>query len=239
MRGINGFRQLIENIHYFVQERNRRKIQLEIWIMFVATYQNIRELPEFVRLAHQLGVDFVEGKFLCAYTPDMWTQSLVYHRNLCNRMFEEAEKVAKELGIKLHLPAYFDLSLTRAQMDKGEFLDSCREPWEYIYVTNEQTVRACCCNMSIMGDLEKTGLDEIWNGKEYQGFRQHLSSDKKQYVCRFCFLNYLYADVNNVCSHLIDIKPHYDELGISETIHRPDKPELETVIADFINSEGN
>lgn len=237
MRGVNALDRLIENIRHLVNERNRKRNPLNIWMKMVATRMNIHELPDFVRLAHKLGVDYVEVMFLCAYTPDMWQQSLVYDRTLCNRMFAEAERVARELKIAIHVPAYFDLSLKPSQMDKGEFQESCREPWEFIYMTNDQTVRACCINMTTTGDFKQNTFDEIWNGVGYQKFRRQLAGDNKQYRCRFCYLNYLYADVNNIRSHLIDLKPHFNEVGLGNRLNLPNHSNLETVISDFLKGD--
>lgn len=229
LRGSDGFEGLMKNLKYFMARKRQSGKQMEVWIRMVATRANVHELPEFVRLGYELGVDLVEVMHLFAYSPDMWKRSLIFDRPLWNQVYDEAADVAERLNVRYRFPKKFDLSKPPLA---DSFTQICREPWEYLFVSSEAKVRACCINLSPMGDLHQDKIESIWNNVHYQQFRKQLYQPDRQYRCQYCYLNFLYADVNNVHSHLIDVRPHYREVGEEDCLHLPEKP----VIEEYINA---
>ncbi len=100
-RVLGGIRALLE-------ERARLGRGPEVWLNFVMMRENIEELPDWVSLGAELGVDALYAEHVVV--PAAFSiQSLVRHRRLGARMMEEARRRAEALGIRLHLPAPYPL----------------------------------------------------------------------------------------------------------------------------------
>jgi MoaA/NifB/PqqE/SkfB family radical SAM enzyme len=221
MRGRDDFSLLQKNLAYFMKRKKETGKKMEVWIRMVATRTNVHELPAFIEYANRLGVDLAEVMHLFAYTPPMWKLSLIFGRPLWNHYYDKAAVLAEKTGIRYRFPRKFDLD--RKPVD-DEFKKVCREPWEYFYVTSEGKFRACCINLAKMGDLRTESFAAIWNGSKYKAFRNQLINlNSRLYRCRYCYLNFIYGDVNNIHTHLIDLKAHYQEMGEDRRLHLPDE----------------
>ncbi|NRA96083.1 MAG: SPASM domain-containing protein [Planctomycetes bacterium] len=69
--------------------------------------ENIHELPAMVQLAHELGVDKLNGALMIAFSPKMAKSSLLNARALANEAFARGRAVAEELGQYAEFPAPF------------------------------------------------------------------------------------------------------------------------------------
>ena len=76
------------------------------WINFVfcAMQSNIKELPDLVRLAAEIGIEEVKVVYLTVFGEDLMNESLWGHEELVKSIFDEAIRVGDELGIVLKLP---------------------------------------------------------------------------------------------------------------------------------------
>lgn len=106
------FAALLENISSLVREDTHKR--LVISMMMVTMRENIRELPDFIRLAAELGVSNVVYSPLFPFgvrmpakrvSPDFIfyyrQQLLMYYPRLARAMIEEAERIAGELGVRI------------------------------------------------------------------------------------------------------------------------------------------
>lgn len=193
-RGSN-FDKVITNI------KNAVKIKKELWkkdpylrMVFTATKRNIEEFPEFLKLASSLGMDEVKLLYAIAYHENFVKDSLFFNKELANRIFDEAEKVAKKLGLKLTLPDRFSEG-------KKVFHKPCYRPWEEVYIQCDGTLRACCFNDDLMGDLNKESFENIWNNRKFQEFRKRINSNKPPETCKNC-QHYRHINVNKLESHV-------------------------------------
>ena len=73
---------------------------------------------------------------------------------------------------------------------KNEFLTKhfCFEPWQTFYVRADGTVTPCVITNRVLGDLNKSNAEEIWNGELFRKFRERMKSAKKPYECLRCHL---------------------------------------------------
>jgi molybdenum cofactor biosynthesis enzyme MoaA len=66
----------------------------------------------------------------------------------------------------------------------------CRRLMEQIYILYDGRMVQCCADweqQSVMGDLTKHGLSDIWHGKRYSDYRRRFSNgDVKGMICACC-----------------------------------------------------
>lgn len=159
----------IESINKFKKEYDSKFPELEI--NFVITKQNVKELPDLLLLASKMGIRRVELSYLI-----MWSEKLLkyspFELNI-NGYLEEAQKIAKKEGILLDIPHTTGNKL------------NCDSPWKYAYIRWDGVVQACCfSDKLVMGNLNESEFDEIWNNKRYQILRRKIR--KKDYPSEDC-----------------------------------------------------
>lgn len=62
----------------------------------------------------------------------------------------------------------------------------CTQPWSVLYVTWKGEVRTCCFNETVLGDLNRNTIEEIWNGSTYQAFRRSILDRRVPSGCHDC-----------------------------------------------------
>ena len=70
----------------------------------------------------------------------------------------------------------------------GQNSKMCLEPWQTFYVRFDGAVAPCVITNRNLGDLNKQGAPEIWNGPEFQKFRLRMRSENKPFECPRCHL---------------------------------------------------
>lgn len=181
--------KLLGRVELIAQERARHQDnKSRIHFGYTTYYDNIRELPELVRRAGDLGVDRIEVHHLFPLFEHQRHQSLVYHRALANDMFEEAENLANSAGMELRLPPRFEITPINgdpASTPEGE--PSCPLPWIATSITEHGDVAPCCgASEEFLGNLRDQDFDDIWNGRRYQDLRRTVNSDNPWPVCAVC-----------------------------------------------------
>jgi radical SAM protein with 4Fe4S-binding SPASM domain len=180
-----------------MRERGARKPDVEL--VFVAMRRNVGELPELVRLAAELGV------------PTVWVQNLSHsfsdtdpagdyqeireyaeeealwaeRSDETERIFAEARRLARELGVKLRLPRLEEQEGGRRPGTPG-----CGWPFGSSYVTHDGKVQPCCAVMgadrAVLGDARAEGFAPVWTNEAYRDFRERLLTDDPPEVCAGC-----------------------------------------------------
>jgi MoaA/NifB/PqqE/SkfB family radical SAM enzyme len=160
-------------------------------IGFTAFAKNIERLPDVIRLAKEIHASQVHVQHLLPVHPNQRFQSLSYHRTLANRVFDESEKLAKEMGVLLQLPARFPIG-GMEKVDEPKLqptkkgLTPCYYPWTAVNILENGDVTPCCIsNTMIMGNLKKQSFADIWNGKAYQRLRASVNT-KPYGACKNC-----------------------------------------------------
>jgi len=161
--------------------------------------ETIDQLPEFVRLAHRIGVSEIHLQRL-VFTPE--GQGLARARSALfekldgqeSKQLVEAAAVAEALGVRFNASGATEpaTSLKRAADDQPWSL--CRRPWTLMYFTAHGRAIPCCIapfsmrgyDNFTLGDATQESLRQIWNGPRYQEFRRALLSDKPPVACASC-----------------------------------------------------
>lgn len=163
------------NIRHLVEERARRgQAHPLIHMNMTMMRENIEEVPAFIHLASDLGVDKVMLWHMNTISPGQtwvatrgqWTfdyheQHLSGHAALSNRIIRQAVALADALKVKLELdwakPVYFDendgqaaagVSDVQAQGAVNDIQPlsprSCDAPWKWMLVQISGVVQTCC-----------------------------------------------------------------------------------------------
>jgi hypothetical protein len=137
-----------------------------------------------MQIAKSIGASFLKVSYLVVKSPQIETESLFFHQELADRVFEEAAQLAQTIGIDLLLPQTF----TRARLSSQIGL-TCSEPWTNMYIGCTGEVYVCCIagRFYRAGNLRSTPWVELWFGSAYTEIRNAISSATIQGPCRFCF----------------------------------------------------
>jgi len=195
------FDRVVANVEGLVTARRRLGNTLpRIRMVVVAMRKNLHEFPDLVRLAHQLEIDSVFVQHLCH---DFGESALPSHyrpmRDFVDdetlaeedpervrRYFDEARRVASELGVELRLPRTQPRPLPPGTPGSQR----CQWPWSGAYVSYQGIAMPCCMvstpDRIHFGSMSEQGAKVVWNSAEYQAFRKALSSDTPPDVCRSC-----------------------------------------------------
>lgn len=193
------FDRVIANI--LKVQRARRLFQSptpEMILTAVVMRRNVRELPDLVRLAHDLsirsvfvqhlGQELAEPSLPAAYAPlrtFLHEQSLFQvDRREINLLFKKARATAEDLGIKLRLPRLDELPMLQGSARR------CDWPWKSAYITYQGYVVPCCIiatpDRAHFGNVFHHPVHEVWHGMEAADFRRRLDSPDPPDLCRSC-----------------------------------------------------
>ena len=166
------FEKVIKNI------RLLRGLKLEfetnypsIRFNYVMNIKNISEVPDFIELASSLGGDIIAFRHLGDWGGELNFNefSLINFPELYNEYYEKAISKAKQLKIKIMMPAPFkinnkkEIPKTLKNLRYKKF--GCVNPWFYIYLRPDGSYRPCCY-LPFEGNIFETT------------FRGHEQSDK-------------------------------------------------------------
>ena len=177
--------QITEDLKDIVRIKKERGLKYP-WINFVfcAMRSNIRELPDLVRLAAEIGIEEVKVVYLTVFGEDLMNKSLWGHEDLVKEVFEEAIKVGDELGILLKLPHYIGEDEAGDKLHKD-----CFVAWRDFFLGSDGYVRPCMSTPIHFFEYDKNkDFMEMWNAPEYQKYREIVNdSEKMDSPCRRCY----------------------------------------------------
>lgn len=177
--------QITEDLKDIVRIKKERGLKYP-WINFVfcAMQSNIRELPDLVRLAAEIGIEEVKVVYLTVFGEDLMNESLWGHEDLVREVFEEAIKVGDEFGIVLKLPHYIGEDEAGDKLHKD-----CFVTWRDFFLGSDGYVRPCMSTPIHFFEYDqKKDFMEMWNASEYQQYRKIVNDQKEMdSPCRRCY----------------------------------------------------
>jgi MoaA/NifB/PqqE/SkfB family radical SAM enzyme len=200
VRGKNMFDRIVRNVAAFTAMQSASGVArplVSLWL--TGLKETIGQLPEFVRLAHRIGVSEVHLQRL-VFMPE--EQGLARARSSLfetpvgvePRLIEEAAVLAQALGVHFNASGATEpgTSLRRATQDQPWSL--CRRPWTLMYFTAHGRAIPCCIapfsmrgyDSVTLGDATQQSLRQIWNGPRYREFRRALLTDGPPLACASC-----------------------------------------------------
>jgi len=177
------FENVISNIKKLVELRDRCGATLpKVCTNLTLINSNIKELIDFVDLAHRIGVQRIVGRHLILNEGLDISEEVIQDTETANAIIENAEKMAASFGIDFSVPRYPNYSEPK----------HCRAPWQQLYISSNGDV-SVCPRIHIyerIGNLLTQSLDEIVNGNEMRTLRKQFK--KRAFtnpVCAICMDN--------------------------------------------------
>jgi radical SAM protein with 4Fe4S-binding SPASM domain len=172
-------------------------------IAFATTFmrRNIEDLPDLVRFASKGGADELVVQLMEPEAPELEPEMLWHHVPITAKMVGEAQRLGRELGLKINVGLAMKNLLSAAAAGGGDgaaeievapeidtrgqsLVEKCRYPWSSILIDTDGDVRPCCWAGSSHGNLNEKSFDEIWNGKAVQEMRRDFLADHVPEGCR-------------------------------------------------------
>jgi MoaA/NifB/PqqE/SkfB family radical SAM enzyme len=205
VRGRDLFDRIVRNIKNFValkKQMGAEKPRLSLWL--TGLRETLEQLPAFMRLASEIGVPEVHLQRLVYFESNQIglarPESSLFERRDTEegKYLLEAEKVAAELGVFFDASGAAEPETSLRRMEGDTPWSLCRRPWSLMYFTAHGRALPCCIAPFSMhgyenftlGDAKTTPLREIWNGEDYQSFREGLLSDNPPKACAGCGLRW-------------------------------------------------
>jgi MoaA/NifB/PqqE/SkfB family radical SAM enzyme len=201
VRGKDFFNRIVRNVRSFTDLQRgigAQKPLVSLWL--TGLKETIEQLPAFVKLAASMGVKEVHLQRLvyddAGYGMARPESSLFETlRADETRSIEDAVALARDLGVLLDASGATEPGLS---LQRQEGWLACRRPWSLMYFTAHGRALPCCIapfsargyESYTLGDATQQTLREIWNGAEYQQFRQSLLSDVPPKPCVGCGLRW-------------------------------------------------
>ena len=194
----SNWEEVLDNVRQFIAVRdehaqnggNRCRVTFQLTFMEI----NIRELPDVVILAANLGVDRVKGHHLWVHFDQMRRQSMRRSPEAITRwnaVVDEAHEMAElhrlPSGEKVLLENIFrlDEEVDGDIAPGGECPFLRHEAW----VASDGRFNPCCApdvlrrTLGEFGNLNSTSLSDIWNGSEYTFLRSNYMQNA---LCQGC-----------------------------------------------------
>ena len=207
VRGKDFSDKIVANVKNFTEmqrELNAAKPRVSLWL--TGLRETVDQLPNFVRLAHSIGVREVYLQRLVFFNDPMSENSLARAESALfehttereEALIREAESVAKELGVMFSASGAVDPGESIKMQRSDSPWSLCRRPWSLMYITANGRVLPCCIapfsmkgyGSFTLGDATQNSLREIWNGQEYQHFREGLLTSAPPPACANCGLRW-------------------------------------------------
>jgi Iron-sulfur cluster-binding domain len=183
------------------KELGVEKPVVSLWL--TGLKETIAQLPDFVRIGHEIGVASVHlQRLVFAASPYGLAreESSLFERTRAEEeaAIEAATRLAGSIGIRFDASGATEpeTSLRREPADRPWSL--CRRPWSLMYFTAHGRAIPCCIapfsqpgyENYTLGDATQASLREIWDGAEYKAFRRALLSDAPPVACQNCGLRW-------------------------------------------------
>ena len=202
VRNSNEFDRIVRNLRSLGKLRDSQSLsrpKLSLW--FLGTKENISELPEFVKLADEIGI--------C----EVYLQRLVYHQDAegygvaredkslqdtddhAMELIQRSQELAENLGLRFNASGLCQpIKSIQSDSAREKPWSQCYRPQTLIYVTANGNVLPCCIApfatvdyaSIILGNVYASSLDDIWQGTGYKKFRNQLQTTDPPKCCQGC-----------------------------------------------------
>jgi MoaA/NifB/PqqE/SkfB family radical SAM enzyme len=202
VRGRPLFDVIIRNIKALTAlktERGSLTPLVSLWL--TGLRETLNELPDFIRLAHSLGIDGVYLQRLVYWKGNSDDQMARPEQSLFNSLGHEeeeliksAEELAGALGVSFEASGATTPSASLSGAAQEHPWSACMRPWTLMYITARGSAFPCCIAPFSTKDLGRLSLGNafsrdlatIWNGEKYQDFRRRLLSADPPECCKGC-----------------------------------------------------
>ena len=156
------------------------------WINFVfcAMESNIKELPDLIRLASQIGIEEVKVVYLTIFEQKLLSESLFDKQSIVSDIFRDSIKLSEELNIVLKLPHLYGEDPAEMNYHKD-----CFVTWRDFFLGSDGYVRPCMSTpIKFFKYDSKKDFMEMWNSPEYQNYRKNVNNQSlMDPPCKRCY----------------------------------------------------
>ena len=167
---LEKLKNLIETKKKYAHILKREKYPIKIGLGFILMRHNEHQIKSFIKLAKEMEVD--EYQII----------------NPCVRNMKQArEFLPSNRNRWIYDPIAFEKGKLKVKNPPNNYCE-----WIYSTVTVQVNgdVVPCCRDATgtyVLGNLFKQNINEVWNGKKFQAFRDALARTQKNItICRLC-----------------------------------------------------
>lgn len=178
------FDTVTANIRELVSEKKKRNTEFPyLSIVMTMMDSNYHEMPDYVRLAADLGIQEIKGVYLTVFEQRLMDEMMYDRVEPIKEVFARTAELGEELGIQVKLPYLQgeDVAGDKAHKD-------CFVGWRDFFLGSDGYVRSCMSTPHKLFHIDKySTFEEAWNSPEYQEFRRTVNNDEMPAGCRNCY----------------------------------------------------
>jgi len=191
------FESVIENFKRLVELRDELKAKTKVHMFFVLQRSNLYDLPKFVKLANDIGVDYLGGNFVIPLGFNM-----NYDRNLIGvdpaelkKILQETKELCNNTSMVLGINGLLEFLEKPVDEKRIHHQDSpCYLPWYAPLITWDGFMGPCdffCDKEYVFGNVFEEPFMRVWNSEAAQEFRKQLVK-KRIGICKTCGVDETY-----------------------------------------------
>ena len=176
IRGVANFDQIIHNLMMLNEMKklnNRQKPYISFNI--VAMNSLLEEMDEIVDLAIKLDVHCVAMPNLIAHGKEMIKESAWEQTGKWNEVWARSKSVLSRHNIRFDHP------------DLTEKKGACGALFSDMYITWDGNVLSCALERFILGSLQTSCIEDIWNNEKYVSLRRRYFDEGLAAICPNCY----------------------------------------------------
>ncbi|MGB5745422.1 MAG: radical SAM protein [Desulfobacterales bacterium] len=202
IRNSNKFAHIIKNLKSFrLLQKQLQMASPKLSLWFLGTRDNISELPGFIALAAEIGIEEVYLQRLVYFQDNEGygiaraTKTLQDSTDGSSNLINESREISAKLHIQFNASGLAGpLESLQGKAETSKPWSRCYRPLTLMYVTANGNVLPCCISpfatvdfdSIILGNVFENSLEEIWRGTRYANFRQQHQTAAPPKSCRGC-----------------------------------------------------
>ncbi len=191
------FESVIKNFKRLVELRNELKAKTKIHMFFVLQRSNLYDLPKFIKLANEVGVDYLGGNFVIPLGFNMNEESnlLGIEPSEIKKIAEETKELCKNTKMTLGITGllnFLEKPLNEKRVHSK--FTPCYLPWYAPLVTWDGFMGPCdffCDKEYVFGNVFEEPFMKVFNSEAAQEFRKQLVK-KRIGICKTCGVDETY-----------------------------------------------
>jgi radical SAM protein with 4Fe4S-binding SPASM domain len=181
----------IKKLHCALNEyKPSRRVNLALQMTLMRS--NYLELPQLIKLAHELGANCVKAYHLFSFNHEMDQESLMHDLSIWPPILEKALELGRVYNIDLQLA---EPLLTSTKFPSNLESVNCHLPWHEAWIDYDGKVYTCHSHAGQnAGNILENKFPLIWNSDLYKNIRLGFANNKLDGKCYNCGMNFQKAE---------------------------------------------